>query len=43
MAVDQAADYLENGETGLEEKQSIDCVLITADNAAELDNFMMTS
>jgi erythritol transport system substrate-binding protein len=39
MAVDQAAEYLKTGKASKEEKQSVDCVLITKDNAAKLDNF----
>lgn len=33
MAVDQADEYIRTGTTGLPEKQSVDCVLITAENA----------
>ncbi|MCD8019076.1 MAG: D-ribose ABC transporter substrate-binding protein [Clostridiales bacterium] len=40
MAVTQANDYLTTGTTGLDEKQLVDCVLITADNAANLSNFV---
>ncbi len=40
MAVQQADDYLKNGTTGLDEKQLVDCVAITADNADKLDNFV---
>lgn len=32
MAVEQADQYIRTGETGEEEKQSIDCILLTADN-----------
>jgi erythritol transport system substrate-binding protein len=39
MAVDQADQYIKTGSTGQPEKQSIDCVLITPDNAAKVDNF----
>ena len=39
-AVTQANDYLTNGTTGLEEKQLVDCVVITKDNADKLDNFV---
>lgn len=39
-AVKQAADYLSTGSTGLEEKQLVDCVLITKDNVNKLDNFV---
>lgn len=41
MAVEQADKYLKEGKTGLDEKQLVDCVLITKDNAAKLDNFAM--
>ncbi len=33
MAVDQANRFVTTGETGLPEKQSVDCLLVTADNA----------
>lgn len=39
-AVNQANDYLTTGTTGLEEKQLVDCVLITKDNADKLDTFV---
>jgi len=40
MAVDQADAYLQaGGKTSLPEKQSIDCILITPDNAARAVNF----
>jgi erythritol transport system substrate-binding protein len=32
LAVDEADKYIKTGKTGLDEKQSIDCVLINADN-----------
>ena len=41
-AVNQANDYLTTGSTGMEEKQLVDCVLINADNADKLDNFVYT-
>jgi erythritol transport system substrate-binding protein len=41
LAVEQADQYLKAGSTGKSEKQSIDCVLITKDNAAKLDNFQL--
>ncbi|MCD8139390.1 MAG: D-ribose ABC transporter substrate-binding protein [Planctomycetaceae bacterium] len=41
MAVEQADQYIKTGSTGLAEKQLVDCVLITKDNAAKLDNFAM--
>lgn len=40
LAVMQAKDYLADGETGLDEKQLVDCMLINADNASNLDNFV---
>ena len=39
MAVDQADKYIKTGATGQPEKQSIDCVLITPDNAGKVENF----
>jgi len=42
QAVVQADQYLKTGSTGQDEKQLFDCVLITADNAAQLDNFALT-
>ncbi|PSL00352.1 erythritol transport system substrate-binding protein [Haloactinopolyspora alba] len=42
MAVEQADRYVRTGETGAEEKQSIDCVLITAENADRYTNFAMS-
>jgi erythritol transport system substrate-binding protein len=39
MAVQQADDYINNGETGLEERQSIDCLLVNSDNAYDFYNF----
>ena len=41
MAVDEADAYLKSGKTGKPEKQSIDCVLVTAANAGKLDNFQL--
>ena len=43
MAVDQADKYLTEGSTGLEEKQLMDCALINADNAAQLETFALSS
>jgi erythritol transport system substrate-binding protein len=43
MAVDQADKYIKSGSTGQPEKQSVDCVLINADNADKLKNFSLTS
>jgi erythritol transport system substrate-binding protein len=39
MAVQQADQFIKTGATGQPEKQSVDCVLITPDNAAKVDNF----
>ncbi|OCX65653.1 D-ribose ABC transporter substrate-binding protein [Thioclava sp. SK-1] len=41
LAVEQADHYLQTGTTGVEEKQLMDCVLITADNAAQLETFAL--
>ena len=41
QAVVQADQYIKTGSTGLEEKQLMDCVLITAENAGNLDNFAL--
>lgn len=41
MAVKQADDYLKNGTTGLDEKQLVDCIVITKDNADKLSKFDM--
>ncbi|MGW2145081.1 substrate-binding domain-containing protein [Nonomuraea bangladeshensis] len=38
-AVDQADQFIKTGKTGKEEKQSIDCELVTADNADEFGVF----
>lgn len=43
MAVEQADTYIKTKSTGQPEKQSIDCVLITIDNAAKLNNFTLSS
>lgn len=42
MAVDQADKYIKTGSTGQPEKQSIDCVLITPENAAKVSNFAIS-
>ncbi|SIT90705.1 erythritol-binding protein [Yoonia rosea] len=42
IAVEQADMYIETGSTGLEEKQLMDCVLINADNAADLETFSLS-
>jgi erythritol transport system substrate-binding protein len=39
MAVDQADQYIATGKTTLQEKQSVDCVLITPDNVNQYSNF----
>ncbi|MEA5146099.1 MAG: substrate-binding domain-containing protein, partial [Candidatus Limiplasma sp.] len=41
QAVVQADAYIKTGSTDKEEKQLMDCVLITKDNAATLDNFAL--
>lgn len=42
MAVQQADDYLKKGTTGLDEKQLVDCVAITKDNADKLSAFRLS-
>ncbi len=42
LAVQQADQYLKTGSTGLDEKQTVDCILITADNAGNLSKFVLT-
>jgi erythritol transport system substrate-binding protein len=42
MAVEQADLYIRTGDTGLPEKQSIDCTLITPENAHKLKNYKLT-
>ncbi len=41
MAVVQADKYIKEGKTGADEKQLVDCVLITKDNAGKLNNFKL--
>ena len=41
QAVVQADQYIKTGSTGLEEKQLMDCVLVTTENAGNLDNFAL--
>lgn len=41
MAVAQADAFITSGSTGVEEKQLMDCVLINADNAAQLETFAL--
>ena len=43
MAVEQANSFITTGSTGVDEKQSVDCVLITKDNAAQLHDFALDS
>jgi erythritol transport system substrate-binding protein len=43
IAVEQADKFLKTGSTGLEEKQLMDCELITADNAGKLETFALTN
>jgi erythritol transport system substrate-binding protein len=42
QAAIQADQYIKTGSTGKSEKQMIDCLLITKDNAGKLNNFAMT-
>jgi len=42
MSVEQASNYLKNGSTGLDEKQLVDCVVITKENADKLKAFKFT-
>lgn len=42
MAVEQADAYLKTGSTGVDEKQLMDCVLINAENAAQLETFALS-
>jgi len=42
MAVEQAHSFLTTGSTGVDEKQLVDCVLITITNAARLNNFTLS-
>ncbi|MEV4130995.1 D-ribose ABC transporter substrate-binding protein [Dactylosporangium sp. NPDC049742] len=39
MAVDQADYYIKNGKASQPEKQSVDCVLVNADNAKQVNAF----
>jgi len=39
MAVEQADQYIKTGKTGVDEKQLVDCVLITKENASKLSGF----
>lgn len=40
MAVEQADKYLKTGKTGLDEKQLVDCIIITKDNVDNLKTFV---
>lgn len=42
MSVQQADDYLKNGTTGVDEKQLVDCLIITKDNAKNVSAFRYT-
>ena len=41
-AVEQADKYLKEGSTGKDEKQLVDCIIITKDNVAKLKSFVYT-
>ncbi len=41
IAVEQADQYLKTGSTGQDEKQLMDCVLINASNAGQLETFQL--
>lgn len=43
IAVEQAHQYLRTGTTGQPEKQLMDCVLITAENAGRLETFALAA
>ena len=42
MAVDQASVYIQTGELPAEEKQSIDCLLVTPENTMNYSNFVLS-
>ena len=42
MAVEQADMYLKEGKTGKDEKQLVDCIIITKDNVDKVKNFVYT-
>ena len=42
MAADQADKFIKTKSTGVTEKQSVDCVLVTPDNAAKVTNFALS-
>ena len=41
MGVDEADKYLKSGSTGLPEKQTVNCILITAENAPKVKDFVL--
>lgn len=43
MAVEQADEYIKTGQASQPEKQSVDCILVNADNAATVDNFAVVN
>lgn len=43
MAVQQADKYIKTGKTGVDEKQSVDCVLVNSKNASTVKNFAVGS
>lgn len=43
MAVEQADKYLKEGKTGLDEKQLVDCVIITKENVDNVKAFVYTT
>ncbi len=42
LAVDQASIYIQTGEKPAEEKQSIDCLLVTPENTANYSDFVLS-
>jgi len=42
LAVDQAHTYIQTGELPAEEKQSIDCLLVTPENTDRYSNFVLS-
>jgi erythritol transport system substrate-binding protein len=42
MAVEQADKYLKTGSTGADEKQLVDCIIITKENADKVSAFKYT-
>ena len=42
LAVDQASIYIQTGELPEEEKQSIDCLLVTPENTMNYSNFVLS-